>query len=130
MSRKIRLKHWICDVEGNVQLIYEDGATLHIRRTDFYKNSKKILTASKQEMEKDYNEPVAKEANITAQELMDYLSYLAAMACTNTSTPAGCICFNTDQIRSAYIDILKNREGYQTYRSVMFDKNGVCHEPA
>lgn len=131
MEQKIYVKKW--NYEGDkVQLEYHDGSTLLVRKKDFNQAFGSIVNASKQEVERDYaiKDHSTESADITAKELMEYLSYLAAIACTNTSTPVGSITFNSDQIRSAYIDILKNRESYQTYRSIMFDKNGVRHEPS
>lgn len=101
------------------KLTFLDGSILYISKSDFDRAFGCIVCLTKEEIEANYPILDATGKSVTAAKLMHYLTYLAAIRCTNTPTPVSDVSFTVSEIQKAIDDIYAENDTYLEYRTVM-----------
>ena len=127
MKYRNYLTQW--SIEGDrVRLQFLDNSVLYVTKTDFDRAFGCIINLTMEEVLKDF--AIKNNPAIGVESLMEYLSYLATIRCTNTAIPVNDVTFTCEQIHSAYQEMKSGCAQYQAYRAAMFDKDGVRYEPS
>ena len=111
-----------------IKLRFLDGSILYVTKTDFDRTFGCIINLTKEEVEKDFAIQDISGKIITAQMLMQYLTYQAVTRCTNTTTPVNDVPFTVTEIQEAIWDIESASQSYLQYRADT--ENGETHELA
>ena len=111
-----------------IKLRFLDGSILYVTKTDFDRAFGCIINLTKEEVEKDFAIQDTSGKIITAQMLMQYLTYQAVNRCTNTTTPVNDVTFTVTEIQEAIRDIESASQSYLQYRADT--ENGEAHELA
>lgn len=123
MTQRNYLTSWKNEGE-RIKLHFLDGSILYVAKKDFDRAFGCIVSLTKEEVAANFAIQDEVGLVITAQMLSQYLSYLATVQCTNTTTAVSDVTFTLSEIQEAVEDMRTSSQRYLHYRADMITNAG------